>query len=591
MALGGVALATDFAVLIVAATVLSYLAKLTKQPTIVAYVLTGVVVGPIGLGIVAEGELIDVIAELGLGFLLFLLGIKMRFSDIREIMRPVAVIAVGQALLQAVASTGVALLLGFSLFQSLMIALATTFGATPIIVKVLGDKDDLKELYGKVDVGVLIFQDLYLVVALAILAVGAVGDAGQIAASMGRVFLLMALIGVVAYLASRYFMPTLLRASAANEATLFALGVAWAFVFIYVAETLDLSVEIGAFLAGLALAQLPYSTELRERMRPVTDLFIAVFFASIALGMEVESLLEYWQEAVIASVLLIAINSLIVFGLFYSQRFAVETSFLGTISMLQVSEFSLVLGALALDQGFIEEGILGFLSLMALITMPVSTYYVLYNRRIYAAVEPYLRPLERDDPIETDPLTYRDHAVIVGYDRFTRPVADELAGRFEDVVVVENRRDPVEELQESDLDLVFGDPRHGEIRADANVESADVLVSAADRTDVNRRLVEAADGDAVTVVTAPDAAAAETLTDAGADYIVRERELVGEVVTRIVTDLDAGRDAATDRFGDGVRSLSTDGATTGGGGTNGAATDGGSPGTGACDALGGETDV
>ncbi|THE63631.1 potassium transporter Kef [Salinadaptatus halalkaliphilus] len=537
MTVGGIALATDFALLIVAATVLSYAARLTKQPTIVAYVLTGVVVGPIGLGIVAEDQLIEVVSELGLGFLLFLLGIEMRFDDIRGIARPVGAIALGQAILQAVASTAVALLLGFTLFQSLMIALATTFGATPIIVKVLGDKEDLKALYGKVDVGILIFQDIYLVMALAILTVGTVDDVGEIAFSIGRVLALMSAIGVVAYLASKYFLPALLRASARNKSTLFTVGAAWAFLFIFAAESLELSVEIGAFLAGLALAQLPYSTELKERMRPATNFFIAVFFASIALQMELEQLLAYWQEALIASVLLIGINFVIVFGLFYSQRFDIETSFLGTISMLQVSEFSLVLGALAVDQGFVEEGILGFLSLMALITMPISTYYVIYNRQIYSYVRPVLERLEREDTIDAQPVEYDDHAVIVGYSRLTDELATVLEDAVDDIVFVEDGAEYVEELADAEYGFIFGNARHGDIRQAANLAGADVLVSASERIDVNRRLLEETD-DAVSIVAATTDTDAETLSEAGADYVVDGRGLVGDAVARLLADLE-----------------------------------------------------
>ena len=538
MSLGGIALATDFAALIVAATVLSYAARLTKQPTIVAYVLTGVVVGPIGLGIVTEDQLIEVVAELGLGFLLFLLGIEMRFDDIREIARPVGAIAVGQAVLQAIASTAVALLLGFTVFQALMIALATTFGATPIIVKVLGDKEDLKALYGKVDVGVLIFQDIYLVMALAILAVGTV-EPVELATSLVRVFFLMAVIGVVAYLASQYFLPALLRASAENKSTLFTVGIAWAFLFIFAAEGLDLSVELGAFLAGLALAQLPYSTELKERMRPATNFFIAVFFASIALQMEVDQLLEYWQEAVAASILLVVVNFFIVFGLFYSQRFDVETSFLGTISMLQVSEFSLVLGALAVEQELIEEGILGFLSLMALITMPISTYYVIYNRQIYAHIEPYLQRLEREDTVEAQPVEHQNHAVLVGYSRLTGELSDVLedGNAVDEIVFVEDRAEYVEELGESDHGFIFGNARHGDIRQDANLAGAEVLVSATERTDVNLRLIEDTT-DALTVVAAITEEEAEVLSEAGADYVIVGRALVGEELGDLLADLD-----------------------------------------------------
>ncbi len=536
MSLTGIALAADFALLVGAAALLSYGARLTRQPTIIAYVLTGVVVGPIGLGIVAEDQLIEIIAELGLGFLLFLLGIEMRFENIREILKPVGVIAVGQAILQAVASTLVALLLGFTLFQALMITLATTFGATPIIVKVLGDKDDLKTLYGKVDVGILIFQDIYLVMALAILAVGTVDTLGEIAFSISRVFVLMGVIGLTAYLASSYFLPTVLRASATNKSTLFTVGIAWAFLFIFVAETLDLSIEIGAFLAGLALAQLPYSTELKERMRPATDFFIAVFFASIALQMDVDQLLVYWQEAILACLLLLPINFCIVFGLFYSQRFDIETSFLGTISMLQVSEFSLVLGALAVDQGFIEAGILGFLSLMALITMPLSTYYVLYNRQIYEYVRSSLERFERADPVEAEPVEYEDHAVIVGYSHLGSELATVLEEHVTEIVVIDDQADTIETLEASGHASIFGDPRHGDVRQEANSSGADVLVSVDQRADVTRRLVEDATG-ALSVVTATTQAEAAMLFAAGADYVVLEREFVGAVLAEILASL------------------------------------------------------
>ncbi|OIB59144.1 cation:proton antiporter [Natrialba sp. SSL1] len=537
MSLGGIALATDFALLIVAAAVLSYAARLTGQPTIVAYILTGVVVGPIGLGIVGEDQLIEILSELGLGFLLFLLGIEMRFDDIREIMRPVGVIAVGQAVLQAIASTAVALALGFTLFQSLMLALATTFGATPIIVKVLGDKGDLKTLYGKADVGILIFQDIYLVLALAILTVGTVDDTAEIATSIGRVLILMVAIGLVAYAASKYVLPSLLRASAANKSTLFTVGIAWAFVFIFAAEALELSVELGAFIAGLSLAQLPYSTELKERMRPATNFFIAVFFASIALQMERGQLLAYWQEALLACAALLVINFGIVFGLFYSQRFDMETSFLGTISMLQVSEFSVVLGALAVNEGFVEEGILGFLSLMALVTMPISTYYVRYNREIFDRVEPFLSRFEREDTIEADPVEYEDHAVIVGYNRFTAELATLLEDAVEDVVIVEDGAEYVEELAEGDHEFIFGNARHGEIRQEANVAEADVLVSVATRDDVNRRLVEETP-ETISIVRTTTEASAQRLRDHGADYVVETAGLVGTELAELLATFD-----------------------------------------------------
>lgn len=298
-----------------------------------------------------------------------------------------------------------------------------------------------------------------------------------------------------------------------------------------------MSVELGAFIAGLSLAQLPYSTELKERMRPATNFFIAVFFASIALQMERGQLLAYWQEALLACAALLVINFAIVFGLFYSQRFDMETSFLGTISMLQVSEFSVVLGALAVNEGFVEEGILGFLSLMALVTMPISTYYVRYNREIFARVEPYLSRFEREDTIEAAPVEYEDHAVIVGYNRFTAELATLLEDTVEDVVVVEDGAEYVEELAEGDHEFIFGNARHGEIRQEANVAEADVLVSVATRDDVNRRLVEETP-ETISIVRATTEESAQRLRDDGADYVVETAGLVGTELAELLATFD-----------------------------------------------------
>ncbi|GAB7020565.1 cation:proton antiporter domain-containing protein [Halostagnicola bangensis] len=559
MSAESIALATDFAILLLAAAVLSTVARVAKQPTIVAYILTGLLVGPVVFGVVTEDALIEVVAELGLGFLLFLLGIEMSFENVKDILKPVGAIAVGQAILQACLSTAVALGLGFTLFESLVIALATTFGATPIIVKVLSSKNELKSLYGRVDVGVLIFQDIYLIVALAILSVEAAGDPQAIALNVGRVSGLMILVGVVTYLSYKYVLPAILRASADDDRTLFTVAVGWAFLFIYVAEVGGLTVEVGGFFAGLALAQLPYSLEIKERMRPITDFFIVIFFASIGLQMETAQLLAYWQEALIACAVLLAGNFVIVYGLFASQGFDSETSFLGTISMLQVSEFSLVLGALAVDQGFIEADILGFFSLMALVTMTLSTYVIIYNRDIYDRVEPYLERFEREETIDSSVGVHENHAVVVGVDALTDRLLPTLRDHCDEVVLVDRSVEYIEEFadtgkadQNDDIEFVFGDARHADVRQELDLENAAALVSVAERPAVNKRLLEETRGGAIedplTIVTANDPETVERLYEQGADYVVATQSLVSDALISLLEDYFENDDAFVDRL-------------------------------------------
>ncbi len=539
------ALAADFAIIIIAATAIGLIARQLGQPTIVAYIITGVILGPVLLDVVTVEGLVDHMAELGLGFLLFLLGLKMRLEDIREILAPISNIAIGQTVLQTALAFLVALLLGFGTVEILVIALATVFGATPVIVKLLTDKDEVTSLPGKIDIGVLIIQDIYLVIILALFAADDLGDPGQIATTLVVIFTMMGFILLFSLVSSRYILPELFRRIADNKDVFLIVAIAWAFLFIAVAETFELSVEVGAFLAGISLAQLPYSKELEDRITPITDFFILIFFASIGLRIDsAGALFAFWQEALIASVVLMIGNFWIMYYLIDREGFSVETSFLGSINMVQVSEFSLVVGALALTQGYIEEPVLGYLTLMALLTMTVSTYIITYNHAIYERVHPWFERFESDVHIEevTDP--YRNHAVAIGFDEITEPALPILKEGFDTVVVIDRRTDHIDALQEDGrYDAVFGDFRHSEVRKASGLKNAKFVLSSSVEVEVNEVLLSEVSDDAIVFVEAERIGDAYRLYDAGAAYVIMDTFLAAEqlcgYLDLLFTDVEA----------------------------------------------------
>ncbi|MBP1921719.1 Kef-type K+ transport system membrane component KefB [Halorubrum alkaliphilum] len=553
MAAGSVTIATDFALIVLTAVALGYLFRLSGQPTIVAYLVTGIVLGPVFLDVITEGELVELMAELGLGFLLFLLGLKLRIDDIREILRPVINIALWQTVLQTALAFAVAYALGFTLVQTTIIALATVFGATPIIVKVLADKDELTSLPGKIDVGVLILQDIYLVVLLAILGADSFENPTTIAANIAEIFVLMAGIGVFSYLAARHVLPGLFRMVAGDREAFFIVGIAWAFLFIYGSMALDLSIEVGAFLAGLSLAQVQYTTELTERVRPLTDLFMVVFFSSIGLRIAADDLFEFWQEAVIASIALMLGNFLIMFYLINREDFTPETSFLGSINMVQVSEFSLVVGALAVQQEFIEEPILGYLSLMAIMTMSASTYLIKYNHQLYDLTRPLWARFESDDKRDVELKTYRDHAVVIGVDDVTEPVLPVLHETVGDVVIVDRNPETSDRFDDTPYDVIYGDFKHGELRKEAGLDRASVVLSSSVQSEINETAIREADDDALVIVESDGVDNAVDLYEAGAHYVTIPTVLAGirirEYLTCYIRDRSAFRTLVDDDIG------------------------------------------
>jgi len=532
---------TDFAIIIVTATAIGYLAKQTGQPTIIAYILTGLILGPVLFDVVTEEGLVELMAELGLGFLLFLLGIKMRFSDIRDILRPIVNIAVLQTVLQTALAFGVAWFLGFDITETIVIALATVFGATPIIVKILTDKDEITSLPGKIDVGVLIVQDIYLVIVLALFSADELTNATEVGVTLATILVMMSFIGIFSLLSSRYFLPRLFRQIADNKDVFFVIGIAWAFLFIAVTERLELSVEVGAFLAGISLAQLPYSKELEERVSPITDFFILIFFASIGLQIAADDLTAYWIEAIVASAVLMVGNFWIMFHLIDREGFSVETSFLGSINMIQVSEFSLVVGALGVAQGYIGSEVLGYLSLMALLTMSLSTYIINYNHEIYRRVEPFFRRWDSDEKQDVELGEFDGHAVVVGFDGVTERSLPLLAERFDTVVVIDRNVDHIEKLEARDgYETVYGDFRHAEIRKAANLSDAAFVLSSTVQREINERLLAEVGEDATVVVEAETTDAARSLYENGADYVVMSTQLTADRIAEQLRDVLRG---------------------------------------------------
>ncbi len=530
MSTGISTLVTDFGLIIATATLLGILAKKTKQPTIVAYILTGLILGPVVLGIVEESELTYLISELGLGFLLFLLGIEMNLKEIKEILRPVTNIAILQTILQTSLAFLIPLALGFTMMQTIVIALCTVFGATPVIVKLLTDKDEITSLPGKIDVGVLILQDIYLVIILALFAADTLAEPeiATIGITLGKIFLLMGLIAALSLLSSKYFLPKLFQISASNKHTFFIHGITWAFLFISLALVLDLSVEVGAFLAGLGLGQISYREELKERVRPITDFFMVIFFSSIALTITRDNLLAYWKEAIIASVLLMIGNFIIMFYLIDRENFTPETSFLGSLNMTQVSEFSIVVGALAVQQNYVGNDILGYLSLMALLTMSSSSYLIQYNQQIYRKVSPYLERFEAEHKKDVDLTTLEDHVVIVGATQSSKHLIPILKETGKEIAVVDNSNDKTKALQaRNDIHYIYGDISHGEIRKTAGISKASIIISLVPHKEINHKIIME-NKDAIKFVKAKRFEEAAELYEEGSNYVILKTEVAAD---------------------------------------------------------------
>lgn len=517
----------SIALIIVAATVLGVLAKKTGQPTVVAYIIAGLVLGPVGLNMASETTLTELLSELGLVFLLFLIGLEIDVDEVKEVLKPTLLIGMVQMALTSSIGFSIALSLGFTTLESLVIGAAVMFSSTALVVKLLADRDENSTLPGRLDIGILLVQDVVVILMLALISVGST-DVVQIALRLAEVFALIAVIGIVSYLSSRYLLPRILRHISDNKSAFFTHGVAWAFLFITAANHFNLSMEIGAFIAGVGFAQLPYSRELQERVRPLTDLFMAIFFINFGLNIVPGQLSAYFWEAIIFSGLIMVAKFGIIFFLVDRFKFTPETSFTASINMTQISEFGLILGSLAVSENLIGGEITGFLSLLAIITMGISSYLIRFRDKIHKLSEEVLQRFESEEKTDIEVKSLENHALVLGYDTISKNCLKVLQEYFEQVVVVDRNQENIEELANSEYEYIYGDFNHGEIRKAAGLDKADFILSVIPDISVNKEIVEHTNHEPTLFLKADSIEEAGELYEIGAHYVITRNILTGE---------------------------------------------------------------
>jgi len=521
-------MATGFesiALLIGAATFLGILAQKTGQPKIISYIVAGLLLGPVGLNLVGEGQMLSLFSELGLVFLLFLIGLEIDISEIREVLGSTIGIAVIQMILTFIAGVGIAFILGFTGTTILLIGAAVMFSSTALVIKILTERDEATTLPGRLDIGVLLVQDVAVVIMLALLTVD-FSTPTQAVIKLIEIFLMISIVGMLSLTSSKYVFSKVLKQISGNRLAFFTIGIAWAFLFITLADHLNLSLEIGAFLAGIGLAQIPYSRELQENVRPLTDLFMAIFFINFGITITGSSLQQYFIPAIIASFLLIIVKFLIFFLTIDRFKFTPQTSFKASINMGQISEFGLILTSLAITEGYINPEISGFISMIAILTMGTSAYLIRYRNKLEKLFEPILLFFDSEEKQDLTLEKLKKHVVVIGYDEIARETCKKLSEKYQ-VLIIDKNPENTEELAKSDYKYIYGDFKHGEIREGSNLEKAEFIISFSDEKEVNTAILEEKNKEAVRITTAKNFEDASEFYDLGADYVILENILAG----------------------------------------------------------------
>ncbi|MDQ3545346.1 MAG: cation:proton antiporter [Verrucomicrobiota bacterium] len=531
-------LVRDITFSIAAAWLLGLVAQQFRQPILLAYLIAGFFLGPAGSGLIASAESISAIAELGLIFLLFMIGLEIDLKKIVSAGRSITLTALVQICAGAIIGVFFFRLCGFGLgggeWDALYLGVAGALSSTVIIVKLLYEKQELDTLTGRITLGVLVLQDLAAILFLAVQPNLENLAPSILLLSLVRVVLLVA----AALVVSRYVLPAIFRHVSRSPELVQVGALAWCFLVGELGERLHLSREMGALIAGVALSTFPYALDVTAKVTSLRDFFLTLFF--VGLGMQIpfpSPMLVGW--ALVFAAFVMITRYVTTFAPLYLMRQGLRTSIIPAINLAQVSEFSLVILALgAQSKHLAHPATTGMVALAFTLLAAVSTFGMSKSDSLARGLIPWfkkrgLRDLDHvsdDAHAEGGASQSKARIVFLGFFRTASSLLEEMQRHAPDLIgdtaVVDFSPVAREGLLQRKVRVIYGDISQRDTLHHAEIEHAEVLICTIPdsilKGTTNERLVRmlrSLNPTAQIIATAEVLAQADTLIAAGANYV------------------------------------------------------------------------
>ncbi|MEX0829491.1 MAG: cation:proton antiporter family protein [Nitrospirales bacterium] len=484
----------ELTALLTLAAAVGFIGLLLRQPMIVSFIAVGVLASPSALGIVESRENIEILAELGIAVLLFLVGLKLDLQLVKALGPVSLATGLGQVFFTAFLGFFIGLWLGLDVVTSLYVAVALTFSSTIIIVKLLSDKKEVDSLHGRIAIGFLIVQDLFVVFAMMVLSAFGVGAQGgeeanaliQIGSVVLYAFIMLGF--VIVFI--RYLATPLVGKIAHSAELLIVFAIGWAALLAAVGDYFGLSKELGGLLAGISLASTPFREAIIARLSSLRDFLLLFFFIVLGTQLDLSLLGDQVYPALIFSVFVLIGNPMIVLAIMGYMGYRKRTGFWAGMTVAQISEFSLIFMAMGVTLGHVNSEALGLVTLVGLITIALSVYMITYSHTLYRWLEPVLSIFERKVPVREEAEATQNiekkkyDVILLGLGRYGSAIAEHLKADKVKLLAVDFNPDEVRNWKAMGYDAVYGDACDHEFIGTLPLKHAKWVISAMPQHDL-----------------------------------------------------------------------------------------------------------
>ncbi len=541
----------QLAIILGLSSVLGYGVIKLKLPLIVAYLIGGLIIASTAIFDPRASEVLHFLPDIGIAFVLFLIGMELDLREIRNLGKPIIISGTLQIIITTIIGSSIARLLGFGILESWYLGVGLSFSSTILVIKLLIDRHDVGALYGKLAVGILLLEDLLAVILLVVLTASTtilgvgVSQAFPILALILKAALLLGLAGIM----SEFILPTIFKAVSRQSELLFITALAWCFIYISLAIFMGFSVVIGAFLAGIALANSPMHFHIQGKVKPLREFFVTLFFVYLGTQVDFKHIAHVYPMMLIFTGYTLFIKPIIFLLILGIFGFRKHTIFQTALNLTHISEFSLILLLVGFKLGVVSQVALTTIALSAVLSMIVASILITNSNKLYKKLNMIIGFFERKNYKHSSEKGSSEHSldghvVVIGARKVGGEIVKLLKRENIPQIVLDFNPHQVEVLIKEQVPVLYGDMGDPEVLDGLNLPNAKMIISTAAGLEDNKLLLEELKVRHINVpviVRSDTAENAKDLYKAGADFVIIPEILAGDfLVEKLKSHLSNG---------------------------------------------------